>query len=57
MSRDRQTIILETVKEFHNPSTTLEVCEKVIDNYIKETFSGLTNEEILTKVELLTKLP
>ncbi len=57
MSRDRQTIILETVKELHNPSTTLEVCEKVIDNYIKETFSGLTNEEILIKVELLTKLP
>jgi len=56
MSKNKQTIILETVNEFRNPTPVLEVCDKVIDNYIKETFSGLTQEEILTKIELLIKL-
>ena len=51
MPKHKQTIILETIEEFRNGVPMLPVAEKIIDNYIKETFSGLTDQEILDKVK------
>jgi hypothetical protein len=53
MPKDKQTIILETSASFRNGVPMLAVAEKIIDNYIKETFSGLTDQEILEKIKTM----
>lgn len=51
MAKDKQTIILESIRSIKNGRPTSEACEKAIDAFIKETFTGLSDEEILTKIK------
>ena len=56
MARDKQTIILESIRSIKNGRPTSEACEKAIDAFMKETFTGLSDEEILLKIkEMLWK--
>jgi hypothetical protein len=51
MAKDKQTIILETSASLKNGTTVLDLCNRVIDTYIKETFTGLTDQQIIDTIK------